>query len=75
MGRRKRLGPQDALVLAIDAGGGVAEMARKLDVTHTAVGNWRRKRRTPAERVLAIVAAAGGAVTASDLRPDLYPRT
>lgn len=31
-------------------------------------------RRIAAEKVLAIEAATGGAVTRHDLRPDIYPR-
>lgn len=53
---------------------GAAELARQCGVKPQAVDKW--KRRVPAERVRAIVAAVkskGGDVRPSDLRPDLYP--
>ena len=59
-----------ALLRAIDAAGGVAALARELNVTSQAVSQWSK---VPAERVLEVERAAGGAVSRHDLRPDLYP--
>ena len=47
---------------AIDAAGGIAQLARKIGIT-----NWNR---VPAQRVIAVEAATG--VSRKQLRPDLY---
>jgi DNA-binding transcriptional regulator YdaS (Cro superfamily) len=60
-----------ALELAIDAAGGVVELARKLKLKKQAVSQWTR---APAKRVLAIEAATGGVVTRYRLRPDIFGR-
>jgi len=52
---------------AIDAAGGVAELARKIGIAQPSVSNWRR---VPAQRVIAVEAAT--AVSRQRLRPDLY---
>jgi len=52
---------------AIDAAGGVAQLARKVGIAQPSVSNWRR---VPAERVIAIEFATG--VPRDVLRPDLY---
>ena len=52
---------------AIDAAGGVAELARKIGIAQPSVSNWRR---VPAQRVIAVEAATG--VSRKQLRPDLY---
>jgi TorA maturation chaperone TorD len=52
---------------AIDAAGGVAELARKIGISQPSVSNWRK---VPAQRVIAVEAATG--VSRNDLRPDLY---
>ncbi len=59
-----------ALETAIDAAGGTAALARKINVTPQAISQWDR---VPAERVIAVEEASNGKVTRSDLRPDLYP--
>jgi TorA maturation chaperone TorD len=55
------------LCQAIDAAGGVAQLARKIGIAQPSVSNWNR---VPAERVVAIEAATG--VARQHLRPDLY---
>lgn len=49
-----------------------ANLAKALDVDPMTVRQWR-KRGVPAERVLEIVIAVKGEVTAYELRPDIYP--
>lgn len=53
---------------AIDAAGGVAQLARKIRISQPSVSNWRK---IPAQRVIAVEAATG--VPRAELRPDLYP--
>ena len=52
---------------AIQAAGGVSELARRVGVSQPSVSNWDK---VPAERVLVVEAATG--VDRSVLRPDLY---
>ncbi|OKO76254.1 molecular chaperone TorD family protein [Bradyrhizobium sp. NAS96.2] len=52
---------------AIDAAGGVAELARKIGIAQPSVSNWNR---VPAQRVIAVEAVTG--VPRKLLRPDLY---
>ncbi|MFB9269957.1 molecular chaperone TorD family protein [Bradyrhizobium erythrophlei] len=52
---------------AIDAAGGVAQLARKIGIAQPSVSNWNR---VPAQRVIAVEAATG--VSRNLLRPDLY---
>jgi TorA maturation chaperone TorD/DNA-binding transcriptional regulator YdaS (Cro superfamily) len=52
---------------AIDAAGGVAELARKIGIAQPSVSNWER---VPAQRVIAVEGATG--VSRKALRPDLY---
>jgi TorA maturation chaperone TorD len=56
-----------ALDRAIDAAGGVAQLARKIGVAQPSVSSWSR---VPAQRVIAVEAATG--VPRKHLRPDLY---
>jgi len=61
-------GVRDAgLERAIDAAGGVAQLARKIGIAQPSVSNWNR---VPAQRVIAVEAATG--VSRDVLRPDLY---
>jgi DNA-binding transcriptional regulator YdaS (Cro superfamily) len=63
--------PNEALQTAVKAIGGYAETARRLGLkTAWAVQKWPK---CPAERVKGLVAASNGAVSAHELRPDLYP--
>lgn len=59
-----------ALKRAIEAAGGPSAVGRLFQVSHSAVLQWKR---CPAERVLILAAATGGAVSKEELRPDLYP--
>lgn len=52
---------------AIDAAGGVAQLARKIGLAQPSVSNWNR---VPAERVIVVEAAT--AISRKVLRPDLY---
>ena len=55
------------LSAAIQAVGGVSELARRVGISQPSVSNWDK---VPAERVLAVEAATG--VPRMRLRPDLY---
>ena len=57
----------DGLDRAIDAAGGVAQLARKIGISQPSVSNWST---VPAQRVIAVEAATG--VSRNALRPDLY---
>ena len=59
-----------ALGRAVIEAGGVAALARAINVTPQAVSQWDK---VPAERVLAVEKATAGKVSRHDLRPDLYP--
>ena len=52
---------------AIDAAGGIAQLARKIGIAQPSVSNWNK---VPAQRVIAVEAATG--VPRNQLRPDLY---
>lgn len=52
---------------AIDAAGGIAQLARKIGIAQPSVSNWNR---VPAQRVIAVEAATS--VSRKELRPDLY---
>ncbi len=52
---------------AIDAAGGVTELARRIGVSQPSVSNWTR---VPSERVVSVEAVTG--VPRQVLRPDLY---
>jgi TorA maturation chaperone TorD len=55
------------LTRAIQAAGGVTELARRIGIAQPSVSNWKQ---IPADRVIAIEAATG--VARMSLRPDLY---
>ena len=52
---------------AINAAGGISELARRIGISQPSVSNWSR---VPAERVLSVEAATG--IARAVLRPDLY---
>jgi DNA-binding transcriptional regulator YdaS (Cro superfamily) len=63
-----------ALKTAVSQLGSQVAVARLVGVSPQAVSEIvRRGRRVPAEWCLPIQQATGGAVSAHDLRPDLYP--
>jgi len=55
------------LIQAIDAAGGVSNLARQLGIAQPSVTGWAR---VPAERVLSVEAATG--ISRETLRPDLF---
>lgn len=57
----------DGLERAIDAAGGIAQLARKIGISQPSVSTWTR---VPAQRVIAVESATG--VPRNNLRPDLY---
>jgi TorA maturation chaperone TorD/DNA-binding transcriptional regulator YdaS (Cro superfamily) len=62
------VGVRDAgLERAIDAAGGIAQLARKIGIAQPSVSNWST---VPAQRVIAVEVATG--VSRQMLRPDLY---
>ncbi len=64
----KAIGMDDqGLQKAIQAAGGVTELARRIGISQPSISNWSR---VPAERVLAVEAATG--TSRAILRPDLY---
>jgi DNA-binding transcriptional regulator YdaS (Cro superfamily) len=56
------------LARAIDGAGGVAALAKALDISSQSISGWSR---VPAERVLQVERLSG--VSRHELRPDLYP--
>lgn len=61
-----------ALDQAIAVVGSQSELADRLGIKCASVSGWRKRRRVPADRCLAIEAMTGGAVTRYDLRPDVF---
>jgi len=57
---------------AIDAVGGVSQLAKLCDVSYEAVRKWVSLDRLPAERVLEVERFTG--ISRQELRPDIYPR-
>lgn len=64
--------PDQALEKAIQAAGSQSALARACGVTQQAVQQWAATGRVPATRVQSVISAAGGAVSAEDLRPDVF---
>lgn len=73
------IGVMKALVRAIDAAGGLTELAKRMNVKPQVISNWRKRGAVPAERVIDIEKATidpkngRPKVLRHDLRPDLYP--
>lgn len=63
--------PEKACSLAIAKIGGPAAVGRLFDppLTSQAVSQWKL---IPADRVLTVVAACSGSITAHDARPDVF---
>lgn len=64
--------PQDALRKAIKSVGSQVALAEACGVSQQAVQQWVSTGRVPAHRVRTVVDACGGAVSAYDLRPDVF---
>lgn len=62
---------ETAIEKAIRIVGGVTRLAEATGVRPPSIYKWHRQ--IPAERVLDVERATGGAVTRHELRPDLYP--
>jgi DNA-binding transcriptional regulator YdaS (Cro superfamily) len=58
---------------AVDIAGSQAELARRCGVKQAHVWKWLRMKEIPAERAIEIETATNGAITRSELRPDLWP--
>lgn len=63
----------DSLQRAIDAAGGLSELARKLDVSPQVIANWRRRKRVPSEYLLALERESAGHVKVREILLDLDP--
>ncbi|MBB0023657.1 Cro/CI family transcriptional regulator [Ralstonia pickettii] len=61
-----------AIQKAAQAAGGQSALARKIGCTPQAVQRWCKTGFVPADRVVAVEQAVDGAVSRSELRPDLY---
>ncbi|EPK9717185.1 transcriptional regulator [Pseudomonas aeruginosa] len=71
MSLRRMFMASSPLEKAILAVGSAKALAQKVGVTPMAVTQWK-VRGVPANRVHSIVAACAGAVSAEELRPDLF---
>lgn len=59
-----------ALDLAIDRGGGIIKFCQRLNISHQAVYNWRKRGWVPPERALVIEAVFG--ISRTDMmNPDI----
>ena len=64
--------PRKALNKAIKEAGSQSALARACGVSQQAVHQWAVTGKVPAARVQSVVAACSGAVSAIDLRPDVF---
>lgn len=64
-----------ALEKAIKVVGSQSALARSCDVSQQAVHQWIAAGQVPAHRVNSVVSATRGAVSANDLRPDIFLST
>lgn len=65
--------PMDALDHAIAIAGTQGALAKSLGIRSPSISEWRARGRIPIERCRDIVRATHGAVSLSDLRPDIWP--
>lgn len=64
--------PNTAMFRAIQTAGGVGHLAKALEVSDAAIGQWRDgKRPIPTDRCAQIERVTQGAVRCEDLRPDV----
>lgn len=73
VGNAYTLGAMDGLDRAVAVLGSQAELARRLKIQSPSISEWRKRGRVPVERCRDIVDACDGAVSLSDLRPDIWP--
>lgn len=64
--------PHQALKKAVKAVGSQRALADACGVSQQAVQQWVATGKVPATRVQSVVDACGGAVSAYDLRPDVF---
>ena len=61
----------DLIDRIIKAGGGVCELARKMEVHQSTVSQWRRRGRIPAKQARSIERVLKGKVTADEILRNL----
>ncbi len=66
------MSPHKALEKAISKAGSQSALARACGVSQQAVQQWVSAGKVPATRVQSVVSACAGAVSAVDLRPDIF---
>jgi len=64
--------PKKALEKALKQVGSQSALAKACGVSQQAVQQWCDSGKVPAARVQSVVAACSGAVSAVDLRPDIF---
>ncbi len=64
----------ESLNKAIDAVGGVGELAKRIGVGQSNVSNWKARGNVPPEHCAAIEIATEGKVTRKDLCPEDWAR-
>lgn len=70
------MSPIEYFARAVHQVGGQTEMARRLGLVQPRIWNWiHRDKKVPAEFVMKIVSMTDVDVSASDLRPDVFPAT
>ena len=57
---------------AIEAAGGVVQLAAAIGELPQTVSMWRKRARVPAEKCIAVETACAAAVTRYQLRPDVF---
>lgn len=63
----------DPLRHAIDAAGGIPQVARRLGTTPQAVYNWFRRGHVPTGKIVPVCRATHWRVTPHQVAPDVYP--
>lgn len=63
----------NALDRAIEAAGSLTALAIALGIQPPSVSEWRARGRVPVSRCRDVVRVTHGAVSLSDLRPDIWP--
>lgn len=63
--------PREAIAKAIEIVGGPSKVAAAFGIHPQAVSQWKKK--SPANRAIALEHLTEGVITRTQLRPDLYP--